>query len=40
MAGISLFNADLRSLYSISIVVFGFNCHVSEGYFTLIEPTP
>jgi hypothetical protein len=29
MEDISLFKLDLRSLYSISIVVFGFNCHVS-----------
>lgn len=27
--GISLFNFDVKALYSISIVVFGFNCHAN-----------
>lgn len=41
MAGISLFNVDLRSLYSISIVVFGFNCHANVvGVFWELEHYP
>lgn len=28
-AGVTLFNTDIQALYSISIVVFGFNCHAN-----------
>jgi hypothetical protein len=28
-AGMKLFNTDIQALYSISIVVFGFNCHAN-----------
>jgi hypothetical protein len=27
--GVTLFNTDIQALYSISIVVFGFNCHAN-----------
>jgi hypothetical protein len=28
-AGVALWHTDVRSLYAISIVVFGFNCHAN-----------
>ncbi|KAF6255255.1 transmembrane amino acid transporter protein-domain-containing protein [Scenedesmus sp. NREL 46B-D3] len=41
MAGISLFHFDLRSLYAVSIVVFGFNCHANVvGVFWELEHYP
>lgn len=39
--GVTLFNLDMGALYSVSIVVFGFNCHANVvGVFWELEHYP
>jgi sodium-coupled neutral amino acid transporter 7/8 len=41
MADVRLFHFDLTALYSLSIVVFGFNCHANlVGVFYELEHYP